>query len=144
MNLFKWRRCFFQKRVEGSEKEEEFFFFLKARFFFYFECTYVQVCISLYSKFKLFSFSEFMQELLTFVLILSISSTCLCRGLVEDTSGGFNVLDYGAVGDGQTDDSQVYELVSQHFIYFFVFAFYFLIYAFKELKGEEGILVSLL
>ena len=92
----------------------------------------------------MFSFSEFMQELLTFVLILSISSTCLCRGLVEDTSGGFNVLYYGAVGDGQTDDSQVYELVSEHFIYFFVFAFYFLIYAFKELKGEEGILVSLL
>ena len=144
MNLFKWRRCFSQKRVEGSEKEEDFFFFLKSTIFFYFECTYVQVCISLYSKLKLFSFSEYMQELLTFVLILSISSTCLCRGLVEDTSGGFNVLDYGAVGDGQTDDSQVYELVSQHFIYFFVFAFYFLIYAFKELKGEEGILVSLL
>ena len=71
-----------------------------------------------------------MQELLTFALILSISSTCLCRGLVEDTSGGFNVLDYGAVGDGQTDDSQVYELVSQHFINFFVFVFYFLMYAF--------------
>ncbi|KAM3705293.1 hypothetical protein ACB098_03G068200 [Castanea mollissima] len=52
-----------------------------------------------------------MQELLSFVLILSISSTCLCRGLVEDTSGGFNVLDsldYGAVGDGQTDDSQAF------------------------------------
>ncbi|KAL0005431.1 hypothetical protein SO802_012992 [Lithocarpus litseifolius] len=49
-----------------------------------------------------------MRELLTFVLILSISSTCLCRGLVEDTSGGFNVLDYGAVGDGQTDDSQAF------------------------------------
>ena len=112
MNLFKWRRCFFQKRVEGSEKEEDFFFFLKSTIFFYFECTYVQVCISLYSKLKLFSFSEYMQELLTFVLILSISSTCLCRGLVEDTSGGFNVLDYGAVGDGQTDDSQVYELLS--------------------------------
>ncbi|XP_030958783.1 probable polygalacturonase At3g15720 [Quercus lobata] len=47
-------------------------------------------------------------ELLTFALILSISSTCLCRGLVEDTSGGFNVLDYGAVGDGQTDDSQAF------------------------------------
>nr|POE99719.1 putative polygalacturonase [Quercus suber] len=47
------------------------------------------------------------KELLTFVLILSISLTCLCRGLVEDTSGGFNVLDYGAIGDGQTDDSQI-------------------------------------
>ena len=105
-------KMLFPKEGGGVRERRRIFFIFKSTIFFYFECTYVQVCISLYSKLKLFSFSEYMQELLTFVLILSISSTCLCRGLVEDTSGGFNVLDYGAVGDGQTDDSQVYELLS--------------------------------
>ena len=50
----------------------------------------------------------YMQELLRIVLILSLSSTCLCHGLVNnEASKVLNVLNHGAVGDGETDDSQV-------------------------------------
>ncbi|GMY20546.1 probable polygalacturonase At3g15720 [Fagus crenata] len=50
-----------------------------------------------------------MQELLRIVLILSLSSTCLCHGLVNnEASKVLNVLNHGAVGDGETDDSQAF------------------------------------
>ena len=78
----------------------------------------------------------FMQEPLSIVLVLSIFSTRLGHGLVNEASGGFNetckdavgdVTGYGAIGDGETDDSEVYKLISQHFIYlFFVYIFFFL------------------
>lgn len=82
----------------------------------------------------------FMQELLSIVLVLSIFSTGLGHGLVNEASGGFNetckdavgdVTCYGAIGDGETDDSEVYKLISQHFIYLFLFIYFFSC-AFKE------------
>lgn len=74
-----------------------------------------------------------MQELLSIVLVLYIFSTGLGHGLVNEASEGFNetcegavgdVTCYGAIGDGETDDSEVYKLISQHFIYLFLFFFF--------------------
>lgn len=49
-----------------------------------------------------------MQSIVTFVLILGFFSPCLCLKWNFGTNDTFyNVMDYGAVGDGQSDDSQV-------------------------------------
>jgi len=50
-----------------------------------------------------------MQGFLTFVLIHSFILPCLCTRLnVGTTNTIYNVMQYGAQGDGKTDDSQVY------------------------------------
>ncbi|KAI4354104.1 hypothetical protein L6164_003003 [Bauhinia variegata] len=44
--------------------------------------------------------------LITFILILAFASPHSCVGLNPKTKDTFNVMDYGAVGDGKSDDSQ--------------------------------------
>lgn len=52
-----------------------------------------------------------MQVLVTalFFILLSFVSHCACSKLLETAKNTttFNVMDYGAVGDGLSDDSQV-------------------------------------
>jgi hypothetical protein len=58
-----------------------------------------------------------MQRFITFVIILDFISTCLCTKLnVGAKNVVYNVMDYGAHGDGKSDDTQVYMSL---FIYFF-------------------------
>ncbi|XP_017441844.1 probable polygalacturonase At3g15720 [Vigna angularis] len=50
-----------------------------------------------------------MQRLIiTCVLIVFFVSPCLCKRLLMATSNTYNVIDYGAKGDGETDDSQAF------------------------------------
>ncbi|RHN38741.1 putative polygalacturonase [Medicago truncatula] len=50
-----------------------------------------------------------MQGFLTFILILSFILPCLCTRLnVGTTNAIYNVMQYGAHGDGKTDDSQAF------------------------------------
>ncbi|XP_027907635.1 probable polygalacturonase At3g15720 [Vigna unguiculata] len=50
-----------------------------------------------------------MQRLIiTCVLILFFVSPCFCKRLLLETSNTYNVIDYGAKGDGETDDSQAF------------------------------------
>jgi hypothetical protein len=54
-----------------------------------------------------------MQGFIVFVLIFGFISPCLCTGLnVETENAIYNVIQYGARGDGKSDDSQVYNLSS--------------------------------
>jgi hypothetical protein len=49
-----------------------------------------------------------MQQLINFVIILGFISPCLCTRLNIGTKNGiYNVMDYGARGDGKSDDTQV-------------------------------------
>jgi len=55
-----------------------------------------------------------MQGFVTFVSILAFILPCLCMRLnVQTTNGIYNVMQYGARGDGKSDDSKVY--VSMNF-----------------------------
>jgi hypothetical protein len=56
-----------------------------------------------------------MQQLFTFVIILSFISPYLCTRL---NVGIYNVMDFGARGDGKSDDTQVY--ISQFNYNFFI------------------------
>jgi hypothetical protein len=56
-----------------------------------------------------------MQQLFTFVIILSFISPYLCTRL---NVGIYNVMDFGARGDGKSDDTQVY--ISQFNYIFFI------------------------
>ncbi|KAI4354103.1 hypothetical protein L6164_003002 [Bauhinia variegata] len=47
-----------------------------------------------------------MKGLITLILILAFASPHLCVGLNPIIKDTFNVMDYGAVGDGKSDDSQ--------------------------------------
>jgi len=51
--------------------------------------------------------------LLTFV----IASHCLGGRITPDDGSNFNVLTYGAIGDGNTDDSDVYIILTYYFIF---------------------------
>jgi len=49
-----------------------------------------------------------MQRLITCLLILGFVSPCLCvRWSVRTENNTYNVMDYGAHGDGKSDDSGV-------------------------------------
>lgn len=50
-----------------------------------------------------------MQALVATLFMLSFASFCSCNKLLEvaPNKTTFNVMDYGAVGDGLADDSQV-------------------------------------
>jgi hypothetical protein len=49
-----------------------------------------------------------MQRLINFVIILGFISPCLCTRLNIGTKNGiYSVMDYGARGDGKSDDTQV-------------------------------------
>ncbi|KAI4344948.1 hypothetical protein L6164_012123 [Bauhinia variegata] len=43
-----------------------------------------------------------------FFMLLVASPYCLCIRMIADANPNFNVMDYGAKGDGQTDDSQAF------------------------------------
>ncbi|XP_045792148.1 probable polygalacturonase At3g15720 [Trifolium pratense] len=50
-----------------------------------------------------------MQRLINFVIILGFISPCLCTRLNVGTKDGiYNVMDYGARGDGKSDDTQAF------------------------------------
>jgi hypothetical protein len=50
-----------------------------------------------------------MQWLITFVIIFGFTSPCLCTRLNVGTENAiYNVMNYGARGDGKSDDTQVY------------------------------------
>jgi len=61
-----------------------------------------------------FTFVSNMQVLITFVLILGYFSPCLCQrwNLVETKNNTFNLMDYGARGDGKSNDTDVYTCLS--------------------------------
>jgi len=64
-----------------------------------------------------------MQGFVTFVSILAFILPCLCTRLnVQITNGIYNVMQYGARGDGKSDDSQVY--VSMNFYSFKLISIY--------------------
>ena len=50
-----------------------------------------------------------MQRLIIFLFILGFISPCLCARCVktEEKENTYNVIDYGAHGDGKSDDSKV-------------------------------------
>jgi hypothetical protein len=65
-----------------------------------------------------------MQKFIFSLIILGFISPCLCIRLNVGTQNGiYNVMDYGARGDGKTDDSQVYM-----FLYFSLYNFNILIF----------------
>jgi len=51
-----------------------------------------------------------MQVLIACVLIIGFFSPCICQrwNLVGTKTNTFNVMEYGARGDGKSDDSHVY------------------------------------
>ncbi|TKY68794.1 polygalacturonase protein [Spatholobus suberectus] len=56
-----------------------------------------------------------MQRLITCLLILGFVSPCLCvRSTVGTKNTFYNVMDYGAHGDGKSDDSQAFLSAWQH------------------------------
>jgi polygalacturonase len=51
-----------------------------------------------------------MQGFIVFVLIFGFISPCLCTELnVKTENAIYNVIQFGARGDGKSDDSQVYD-----------------------------------
>jgi len=58
------------------------------------------------------SLSLNMQKLITWVLILYFVSPCFCKRFMRPTKNTYNVINYGARGNGKSDDSQVYFVVS--------------------------------
>ncbi|KAL9303485.1 hypothetical protein ACSQ67_020748 [Phaseolus vulgaris] len=52
--------------------------------------------------------SENMQSIITFGLILAFVSPCLCHGSSQTKNGFYNVINYGAKGDGRSDDAQAF------------------------------------
>jgi len=56
---------------------------------------------------KKMGLSENMQSIITFGLILAFVSPCLCHGSSQTKNGFYNVINYGAKGDGRSDDAQV-------------------------------------
>jgi len=65
-----------------------------------------------------FTFVPNMQVLITCVLILGYFSPCLCQrwNLVGTENNTFNVMDYGARGDGKFDDADVYTCLSLFYL----------------------------
>jgi hypothetical protein len=56
-----------------------------------------------------FTFDNMQYWFITFVIILGFISPCLCTRLdVKTKNATYNVMDYGARGDGKSDDTQVY------------------------------------
>lgn len=69
-----------------------------------------------------------MQGFITFALIFGFILPCLCtRSNVGTKNTIYNVMQYGALGDGKTDDSSVYV-----FINFFFFIILINIYNFYD------------
>jgi len=65
-----------------------------------------------------------MQSLIICALILTFISPCICIGFNVTMDAFYNVMDFGAKGDGKTDDSQVCVLsFSFHYSYFLIFLF---------------------
>jgi len=53
-----------------------------------------------------------MQGFITFALIFALILPCLCtRSNAGTKNASYNVLQYGARGDGKTDDSSVYVFI---------------------------------
>jgi len=65
-----------------------------------------------------------MKSLFT-LLMFVVASHCLHARITPNDDSNFNVLKYGATGDGNTDDSDVYIILTYHFI---VFSWYYLAY----------------
>lgn len=60
-----------------------------------------------------------MKSLFTLLMFVT-TSQCLCGRITHDDGSNFNVLTYGANGDGNTDDSNVYIILTYYFIFFMI------------------------
>ena len=68
-----------------------------------------------------------MQGFIALVLILGFVSPCLCTRLNVGTENAiYNVIQYGARGDGKTDDSQVDVSLNFFYIIFINISLYFM------------------
>lgn len=68
-----------------------------------------------------------MQELFTIFLVLCMAAMGTCRSVDFSLlqGGQTNVMNYGAVGNGATDDSQVYKIIFTIFSWLLLFFFLF-------------------
>jgi len=60
-----------------------------------------------------------MKSLFTLLMFVT-ASQCLGGRITPDDGSNYNVLTYGANGDGNTDDSNVYIILTYYFIFFMI------------------------